>query len=479
VNNPFCITTSIPYVNAPPHLGFALELVQADVLARYHRLCGHAVRFQTGTDENAIKNVLAARALGLPTRSLVDRHAAAFRELVVALGISADDFLRTTEPRHRSAVQAFWQRLRPADVYRRYYHGLYCVGCEDFVQERDLVNGNCPEHAAAPTVVAEENWFFRLSAYQRQIEDLLASGRLRIVPETRRHEVLAFVRRGLQDISVSRTATRTGGWGVPVPGDDTQTIYVWIDALINYLAGPGFGTRADWDAWWNGEVAKTHVIGKNVWKFHAVYWPALLLSAGLPLPDTIVVHGFLTVNGQKISKSLGNGVDPFDCIREFGADAVRYYLLRAVPPAADGDFAVERLKQVYHTELANGLGNLVSRLTALAARAGLPRSPYAAVPAAPEGYHEALRQYQFDRALATIQEAVAAINQEIDRAAPWKTLKAGDAAAVRPLAADWLRRAHGLAYWLAPFLPQGAAALRRAIEAVPLVAAGAVFARLP
>lgn len=474
----FHFTTSIPYVNARPHLGFALELVQADVLARYHRLCGHAVRLQTGTDENATKNVLAARALGLSTQDLADRHAAAFRDLGVALGISADDFLRTTEARHRSAVHAFWGRLRPGDIYRRSYRGLYCVGCEDFVQERDLLAGRCPEHGAEPAVVAEENWFFRLSAYQRQIEELLATGRLRVVPETRRREVLAFVRRGLQDISVSRAASRTGGWGIEVPGDPTQTVYVWIDALINYLSGPGFGTRADWAVWWDGHVAKTHVIGKNVWKFHAVYWPALLLSAGLPLPETILVHGFLTVNGQKISKTLGNGLDPFVCIREFGADAVRYYLLRAVPPTDDGDFAVDRLKQLHNHELAHGLGNVVTRVTALGAKAGLRQCRLDAVPAAPDGYHEALDHARFDQALGTLQAAVTAINQEIDRAAPWQALKAGDVDAVRPLAERWLRHAHRAVYWLTPFLPAAAAALRQALEATPPVPARAVFARL-
>ena len=299
-----------------------------------------------------------------------------------------------------------------------------------------------------------------------------------MVPETRRREVLAFVRRGLQDISVSRAASRTGGWGIEVPGDPTQTVYVWIDALINYLSGPGFGTRADWAVWWDGHVAKTHVIGKNVWKFHAVYWPALLLSAGLPLPETILVHGFLTVNGQKISKTLGNGLDPFVCIREFGADAVRYYLLRAVPPTDDCDFAVDRLKQLHNHELAHGLGNVVTRVTALGAKAGLRQCRLDAVPAAPDGYHEALDHARFDQALGTLQAAVTAINQEIDRAAPWQALKAGDVDAVRPLAERWLRHAHRAVYWLTPFLPAAAAALRQALEATPPVPARAVFARL-
>ena len=359
------VTTSIPYVNAAPHVGFALELAQADAIARFHRLCGREVRFQTGTDENAIKNVLAAAEQNLTTQELVDRNSQRYRGLLTALHISADEFIRTTEARHRRGVHALWQSLRDGDIYRRTYRGLYCTGCEDFYLEKDLAGGCCPEHGTRPVEVAEENYFFRLSAYQRQIEELLESRRLRVVPETRRNEVLSFVRRGLADISVSRPAGRTGSWGIHVPGDDSQVVYVWIDALVNYISGLGLGSGDDWRPWWSDDVEKIHVIGKNVWKFHAIYWPALLLSAGLPLPNEIVVHGFLTAEGRKIGKSLGNAVDPFGCIETFGADAVRYYLLRAIPPFDDGDFSPVRLHHLYNTDLANGLGNLVSRLTTL------------------------------------------------------------------------------------------------------------------
>ncbi|KKK98712.1 hypothetical protein LCGC14_2640010, partial [marine sediment metagenome] len=263
------VTTSIPYVNAVPHVGFALELVQADAVARFGRLCGREVRFQTGTDENAIKNVLAAAELGLTTQQLVDRNSARYRELLTALNISADGFIRTTDDRHRRGVHALWRSLRDGDVYGKAYRGLYCTGCEDFYLARDLARGACPEHGTEPVEVAEENYFFRLSAYQGRIEELLETGRLRVVPETRRNEVLSFVRRGLADISISRPASRTGGWGLPVPDDPTQVIYVWIDALINYVSGLGFGDGDDWRAWWGEGAEKVHVIGKNVWKFHA------------------------------------------------------------------------------------------------------------------------------------------------------------------------------------------------------------------
>lgn len=334
------ITTSIPYVNAEPHVGFALELVQADVLARHRRLRGQSVRFQTGTDENAFKNVLAAQQLGIPTQDLVDRNAQKFRDLAAALHISADDFIRTTEPRHRRGVAAFWNALDPADLIARDYHGLYCTGCEDFYLPRDLVDGKCPDHNVTPTEIAERNLFFNLSRHQPFLEQTLTQNLPAITPAARRNEVLAFVRAGLTDFSVSRPAARTRGWGTPVPNDPTQTIYVWVDALVNYLSALGYGSDASWSDWWNPDVQKIHVIGKNVWKFHAIYWPALLRSTSLCPPDQILVHGFVTAEGRKISKSLGNAVDPFFVIARFGPDPVRYYLLRAIPPFDDGDFGL-------------------------------------------------------------------------------------------------------------------------------------------
>lgn len=363
------VTTTIPYVNAPPHVGHALELVQADAVARYSRLTGSETVFQTGTDENAFKNVEAARSRGIPTQQLVDENSQAFRDLCRALGTSHDSFIRTTEDRHRRGVFEFWRRLGPRDVYKAKYRGLYCPGCEDFYLERDLVDGRCPDHRTRPSVVEEENYFFRLSAYQAEIDELLESDRLRIIPRKRKNEVLAFVRRGLDDFSISREAARAGGWGIPVPGDPTHVIYVWVDALMNYLSGLGFGCEEGWHDFWNEGTRKVHVIGKNVWKFHAVYWPALLLSAGLPLPDEIVVHGFLTVDGQKISKSLGNAIAASEYVQTYGQDAVRHYLLKAVPPFEDGDFSGQRLAELYTQDLANGIGNLLSRLTALGERA--------------------------------------------------------------------------------------------------------------
>ncbi len=447
------ITTSIPYVNAKPHIGHALEFVQADATARFHRMEGRETVFQTGTDENAFKNVLAAREQGLTPEVLVDRNARIFQDLKEALDISADTFIRTTESRHREGVALLWKRLRPEDIYSKPYCGLYCAGCEDFFLERDLVDGKCPEHQRAPIQVEEENYFFRLSSYGDILCKLIEENTIRIIPQKRKNEVMSFVKRGLEDISVSRDARRSGGWGIPVPGDKSQVIYVWIDALINYITGQGFGSEESWKEVWNEEVRKIHVIGKNVWKFHAVYWPALLLSAKLPLPDEIVVHGFLAVEGQKMSKSLGNVVDPFECIERIGSDALRYHLLRAVPPFEDSDFSEAHQKRLYNSDLANGLGNLSSRIAALWEKAGgasvsVPDCP------PPDAFTDALRSYGFDRALQSLWKDIRRINRDIDAKRPWEKLKQADSQRLSEDLNQWVEGLYRIGRWLEPFLPK-------------------------
>lgn len=474
MQRPLYITTSIPYVNAKPHVGFALELVQADVLARYARLVGRPVRFQTGTDENAFKNVQAAEQAGVPTQAFVDENAERFRTLVDALNVSADDFIRTTEPRHRVGVHTFWNALRPGDVYPHDYTGLYCQGCEDFFLPRDLEDGKCPEHKASATAVSERNYFFRLSAYADAIEHDLTSGHPGVIPATRLREVLSFVRGGLLDFSVSRDATRTKGWGTSVPGDDDQRVYVWVDALINYLSALGYGRDDDWRRWWSDDVEKVHVIGKNVWKFHAVYWPALLASAGLPRPDRLLVHGFVTVDGQKVGKSLGNAVDPFAPIERFGSDAVRYYLLRAVPTFGDGDFSVERLADLYTADLANGLGNLVSRLATLGAKAGhvshAPDGPVAPL----AGFVDAIERYELDRAITILWSEIRHVNQSIEQNRPWER----DGQELEELIGRWLQSVRSIVYWLEPFLPDASRRAGRVLFGGPLRKPAPLFPRL-
>lgn len=363
------LTVPIPYVNARPHLGYALELVKADVLARALRLSNGEVRFLAGTDENAFKNVLAAEKEGLAVDQLVAQNAERFLALRQSLDISFDDFIRTSaDPRHRPAVEPLWRACESSgDFYKRHYEGRYCVGCEQFYAVQDLLDGRCPEHGVLAEEVAEENWFFRLSKYQDALLELIESNELRITPETYRNEALALLRGGLEDISVSRASSRSHGWGIAVPGDPSQVIYVWWDALANYVSALGFGSApASYRHWWVGSDQRVHVIGKGILRFRAIYWPALLLSACEPLPTTIYVHPYLTANGVKLSKSRGNVVDPTIVVDRYGCDALRWWLIRDLPAGSDADYSPERLVSRANGELANGIGNLVNRTVVMA-----------------------------------------------------------------------------------------------------------------
>lgn len=469
------ITTAIPYVNGRPHIGFALESVQADVIARYNRLIGIDTRLQTGTDENAFKNVITARHLGITTEELVKQNAGLFYDLAEALNISFDNFVRTTDQQHTKGATFLWKQFRPEDIYKKNYTGLYCSGCEDFYLERDLVNGCCPDHGTPPVEVQETNYFFRLSAYQERLEQLLNNDTIKVIPLTRKNEVLSFIRSGLQDFSISRATERSDGWGIVVPGDPSQIIYVWIDALTNYISGLGYGTSDRWTQFWNENSSKIHVIGKNVWKFHAVYWPALLLSAGLPLPNEIVVHGFLTENGCKISKSRGSTIDPLELICKFGADAVRYYLLGEVSPFNDGDFSTERFQNIYETRLANNLGNLVSRLTSLCKKANYAHYNGVLVSKAPDGYHEAFKNYEFDKALKLLWQIVTELNQDIDSFKPWDLLKDKNLEAVRNALSRWLQKIQKITYWLVPFLPETSVRIQSILTQDPIKPSAPLF----
>lgn len=447
------VSTSIPYVNARPHVGFALELVQADVIARRRRLQGDDTFLLTGTDENAFKNVQAAQSEGLTARQLCDRNAAVFQDLASALDVTHNRFIRSSSDAHFRGASRFWLACRKEDIELKKYRGLYCAGCEDFYLKRDLADGRCPVHGVEPEIVEETNYFFRLSAWQKALETLIASGRLRILPEARRNEALAFIRRGLRDFSISRNRERSGGWGVPVPGDPTQVMYVWFDALTNYLTSPGYGSNEEnYVRYWENCSARIHMIGKDILKFHAIYWPALLLSAGLPLPGTIFVHGHLTVEGRKIGKSQGNAVDPFPLIRRFGADALRYYLLRAVRSWEDGDVSEARLRDLYNADLANGLGNLVRRLEALCERSGYGPSETRET-RIPADLSAALDGFDFAGALRTIWLRIGELNREIDAARPWDLLKRQKAERLTENLSAWVGSVLELSRVLRPFLP--------------------------
>jgi len=350
----FYITTSIAYTNAPPHIGFALELVQADVLARYHRILGDDVFFLTGTDEHGTKIARKAEELGKKPEEFTDEISQEFEKLTKELNISNNDFIRTTDKkRHWPTVEKAWKELKKnKDIYEKEYKGLYCIGCEAFVKEKDLTDGKCPNHLKEPEIIEEKNWFFKLSKYANQVKEEIEKDEIKIIPETRKNEILSFINQGIEDVSISRSRESLK-WGIPVPGDPNQTIYIWFEALLNYLFPKDY---------WPADV---QCIGKDIFRFHALFWPAMLIALKLERPKNILVHGFVTANGQKMSKSLGNVVDPFELIEKHGADTVRYFLMREIASTQDGDFTHEKFKERYNADLANGVGNLISRVLTL------------------------------------------------------------------------------------------------------------------
>ena len=473
---PVYLTTTIPYVNARPHLGHALEYVQADALARHYRRLGHQVRFQTGTDDNSLKNVLAATEAGVGVQAFVDANANAFVALGGTLSLSVDDVIRTsTDPRHRAGVEALW-RACSHDLYRRHYEGLYCVGCESFYTPAELDSGLCPEHRTRPELVAEENWFFRLSRYAARLRDDIGAGRLRIEPAGRRNEVLAFIDGGLADFSVSRSVGRAHGWGIPVPGDASQVIYVWWDALGNYITALGYGgDDAGLRQWWTGAARRVHLLGKGVLRFHAVYWPAILASAGLPLPTDILVHDYLTVDGRKISKSGGGAADPAEIAAAYGTDALRWWLLRDVPRIGDVDFTRERLIGRANDELAHGIGNLVNRVVSLVRKyrdgvvpelAELPPGSRELVDASRLALAKtdaALALGDFRLATSAVWSIAVTANRFISQTRPWllaPAAAAGDERAgheLNAVLALLVRSCRELAIQLEPFLPDASA----------------------
>ncbi|PBC66218.1 methionyl-tRNA synthetase [Streptomyces sp. TLI_235] len=471
------VSTTIPYVNAQPHLGHAFEYVQADAFAR-HLARRHEVFLLSGSDENSLKNVLAAERVGLSTGELVARNAHRFKQLIGELDIAVDRFIRTSVDRdHLRGATELWRRMeRRGDLYSKDYTGLYCVGCEQFYTPAELTGGLCPEHLAAPEEVTERNWFFRLSRYGDRLLEAISSGELTIHPASRRNEVTSFVRAGLEDISVSRSVERARGWGIPVPDSRDQVMYVWAEALTNYVNALGWADDAEpYRRFWAGARRRVHVMGKGVIRFHAVYWPAILLSAGLPLPTDLVVHGYLTAGGRKISKSLGNTLDPTDLVRRYGTDAVRYFLLAEFPPFGDANFDEQRLVNRCNTDLANGLGNLVSRVSVMTVRyrggtvpaAGPLERPeqelLAQVERSTRDSFAALDQYDHREALARIWDLVRRTNAYVDERAPWHLAKAADngdhdAAAALDTVINLTHRAiRQLALLLRPFVPTAAA----------------------
>lgn len=448
------VSTAIPYVNASPHIGFALELLLADVIARHSRC-----HFLSGTDDNSLKNALAAEQAGVPTATFVRERADEFRELKEFLNVSYDDFLSTsTDPRHAPTVEELWQRCaRNGDIYESSYEGLYCVGCEQFYTPDELAGGVCPEHGTEPERVSERNHFFRLSRYQNTLIRLIERDEIAILPAHRKNEVLSFLKAPLLDLSISRSVARARGWGIPVPADPSQIIYVWFDALTYYVSA----SREIWDR----ADRITHVIGKGVTRFHAVYWPAILLSAGVRLPTQILVHGYVTIEGRKISKSLGNAISPAEACARFGTDALRYYLLRHIGSQRDGDFSWSRFEEVYTHELADDLGNLVSRTIALGRKYGVPSSTTSALAGGlADEVNQHVENFALDRALDSIWRVVASANAYVNQTVPWKLARENKHAAVAEVLGELYGALNAIGQALAPFLPDTAARLLRAVS---------------
>lgn len=459
------VSTAIPYVNAKPHIGFAFELVQADAVARYLRLIGRDCFFLTGSDENSLKNVRAAADEGLSTRELCDRNTEFFKALLPGLNISNSDFIRTSSELHIRGAQELWSRTKPEDIYKKHYSGLYCVGCEDFYTEKEAGDGKCPEHKTPLEHVDEENYFFRLSSYEEKLLELIESNKLRIVPASKRNEMLSFIRGGLHDFSISRSRKRAGDWGIPVPGDADQVMYVWYDALANYLSALELTDNSErLKKYWLECDKRIHCIGKGINRFHTVYWPAMLMSAELPTPTEVFVHGYLTINGQKISKSLGNVIDPLVQVEHFGVEAVRYFLLRAISPFEDGDYSESRFHEVFNADLANNLGNLARRIETIGERAGHVPKP-AATPEAPNGYHEAMEDYRFHDAMAALWAVATNLNQRIEEVKPWALQKEGKKDELAEFLDEMIAGLRIISHWLTPFMPGTAERLQNMFKA--------------
>jgi methionyl-tRNA synthetase len=458
----FYLTTPIYYVNATPHIGHAYTTIAADVLVRHHRQRGEETFFLTGTDEHASKVYRVAEEQGLDAKTYVDRIAEDWRELPRRINAQYDFFIRTTDEGHKRFVQEFLQRIYDnGDIYQDVYTGLYCVGCEEFKSEADLVDGLCPEHGIAPEYIEEKNYFFRLSAYQDRLLALYDERPDFVLPRFRYNEARSFIEGGLIDFSVSRAGQP---WGVPIPWDQEQVTYVWVDALINYLSALTYAREGEDlpERFW---PHVHHLLGKDILRFHCVYWPALLLSAGYELPQQLFVHGYLLLDERKISKSLGNVIDPLDLVDVYGSDAVRFWALRSVSFGQDGSASVDALHERYERELANDLGNLVSRTTAMIARylggriePGERNEELAlAVEALREKLVVRFDAYDLTGALEDGWEVVRLLNRHVEATAPWQLAKdeskADELAAVLYDLADGVR---SVAVALSPYLPETA-----------------------
>lgn len=461
------ITTAIPYVNAPPHIGNAMDYLLGDIWSRYQKQNGREVRFQVGTDEHGNKIAAKAAAQNLTPQAFTDAMIPHFESLMKKIGAEYTDFIRTTNPLHEQAVQHIWQQLQPY-IYKGSYTGWYCVGHEAFFTDKEVqeTGGVCADHQAPYQQVSEENYFFKTSAFTDAIRTALTDGTMEIVPEFRKKEFLELIKDGLPDVSVSRPK-KSLSWGIPVPTDPEQVMYVWLDALANYITVLGYPGNPEWQQYWPAEV---QVIGKDILRFHAGIWPAMLLGLGLQLPKRLLVHGFINVGGEKMSKTVGNVVDPHEIIDNYGADAFRYYFGRHIPTLDDGDFTWERFEASYNSELGNDLGNVIQRVASMITRyqAGvIGDSPQAEHDMT--AYHEAMENLEFNRAFDEVWNKVRSLNQYIDSVKPWEVAKGlGKDAEAEGHLSDILAHCVGallqIGDLLVPFLPTTAATIHHIFD---------------
>ncbi len=461
-NKKFYITTTLPYVNADPHIGFALEIIQADVIARYYRAQKYEIFFNTGADEHGLKIFRKAKENNLDPQAYCDIYAKKFNDLKIALNLSYNNFIRTTDPHHIKAAQEFWSLCdKNGDIYKKNYKIKYCVGCELEKTESELEKDKCPIHPNQEIeVIEEENYFFRYSKYQKKLLDFYKKNPDFVIPQSRLNEIREFTKRGLEDFSISRLKEKMP-WGVPVPNDDNHIMFVWFDALVNYISAVGWPNDSDK---FNNFWPVFQVAGKDNLRQQSSMWQAMLMSAGLPLSKQIFIHGFITSNGQKMSKSLGNVIDPFLLVKKYGTDAVRYYLLREVSPTEDGDFTYEKFEQRYNGDLAGGIGNLVARTIALAVKLNIPQKKSTskinkAITSTKKDCEKHLKDFKFNEALKSVWELISFCDKYINEEKPWEAKENAN-----QVISDILFALENIADLLAPMLPETSEKIKQLIE---------------